>query len=170
MPKKKAKKKKNHKKIEQFDKKVIYWLRHHSDEVARWALFVIFFWFGILKIFDLSPAGPLVQQLLEVTFLSGLNPVGFVVGFGIFEMLMGIMIIFPKLERITFALMLFHLVTTIMPLFMLADVTWYQTFVPTLTGQYIIKNAALLAVGLMLFARLKPMSITHSVIGEEIPD
>jgi hypothetical protein len=40
---------------------------------------------------------------------------------------------------------------------------------PNLVGQYIIKNVALLSLGLVLFARLKPMTLTHSIKGEEEP-
>ena len=154
--------------LEKFDQTVITFLRHYADEFGRFALAFIFFWFGILKVFGLSPAGPLVVTLLQVTFLEGISPHTFLIFFGGFEALLGILILLPKLERITFLVLGLHLITTVMPLFMLPDVTWTQPLVPTLIGQYILKNAALLAVGLFLFARLKPMTLTHSIVGEEI--
>ncbi len=153
--------------IEKFDEKVLVFLKKYADEMGRCALFLIFFWFGILKVFLLSPAGPLVTTLLETTFLNFLDPNDFQIGFGIFEMLLGVLVLFPKLERISFAVMGIHLFTTIMPLFMLPEITWSQAFVPTLTGQYIIKNAALLALGLLLLARMKPMSVSHHFLAEE---
>ncbi len=153
--------------IEQFDQKVIYFLRKHSDEIARISLFVIFVWFGILKVFLISPAGPLVTNLLQSTFLGWVDPDTFVRIFGVFEVIIGGMILLPKLERITFAVLLFHLFTTVMPLFMIPDQVWDGFMLPNLVGQYIIKNVALLSLGLVLFARLKPMTITHSIIGEE---
>ena len=153
--------------LEQFDYRTITLFRHYGDEAARIGLFLIFFWFGILKVFMVSPANPLVGQLLEVTFLSFIPPEVFFITWGVFEMLLGTMVLLPQIERVTFVLMLFHLATTVMPLFILTEVTWYSIFVPTLVGQYIIKNVALLSVGLLLFARLRPMTETHSLMGEE---
>lgn len=153
--------------VEQFDLGVIMFLRKYSDEIARAALFIIFFWFGLLKLLLISPAGPLVTNLLQATFLGWIEPNTFMQIFGVFEMIIGVMILIPKLERITFAVLLFHLFTTVMPLFMLPNEVWDGFMLPNLVGQYIIKNVALLSLGLVLFARLKPMTKTHSVFGEE---
>lgn len=157
----------SNKTVEQIDSSIIWFLRNYADEVARVAFFVIFFWFGILKVFGLSPAGPLVKDLLSVTFLDGLPPQTFNAAFGVFEMIVGIMALIPKLERVTFLLLAFHLCTTVMPLFLLPEITWQQQFVPTLTGQYIMKNLALVSLGMMLLARMKPMAKTGSFWGEE---
>ena len=154
------------KKLEKFDRKTIKYLRRRGDTIGRIALFIIFFWFGILKVFLLSPAGPLVTTLLNHTFLGVIPDTTFLIGFGMFEVLVGIMILMPKLERITFALLALHLFTTILPLFLLPSETWNGVLVPTLVGQYIIKNAALLALGLVIFSNLKPMTKTHSIWGE----
>lgn len=154
-------------KLEHFDELAIMWMRKNGDTFGRIALFIIFFWFGILKVFLLSPAGPLVSDLLNVTFLGFIPANTFQVLFGLFECVIGIMILIPKLERITFAVLLFHLFTTVMPLWLLPAHGWDGFLVPSLVGQYIIKNAALLSLGIMLFARLKPMTRTHSILGEE---
>jgi len=154
-------------KLEKFDKKVINILREYSDEVSRVALFIIFVWFGFLKTIGLSPAADLVVELMDATFLAGLSPEMFLIAFGWFEVLIGILVLFPKLERITFLLLGFHMITTVMPLFLLPETTWYMPFAPTLVGQYIIKNLALVSIGLLLFARLKPMTQTHTILGEE---
>lgn len=155
--------------IELFDQKVIFFLRKHSDQIARVSLFIIFVWFGLLKVFLISPAGPLVTSLLQSTFLGFIDPDTFVRYFGVFEVVLGAMILLPKLERITFAILLFHLFTTVMPLFMIPHAVWDGFMLPNLVGQYIIKNVALLSLGLVLFARLKPMTLTHSIKGEEEP-
>lgn len=154
-------------KLEKFDGRVINILRKYSDEISRIALFIIFVWFGFLKTIGLSPAAELVVALMNETFLRGLSPEMFLIGFGWFEVVIGIMVLFPKIERITFLLMGFHLITTVMPLFILTEISWYAPFVPTLVGQYIIKNLALISIGLLLFARLKPMTKTHRITGEE---
>lgn len=155
------------KNLESFDRKSISLFRHYGDEVARVALFIIFFWFGILKVFGISPAGPLVMDLLNVTFLGFIDPEVFVVWFGAFEALLGIMVLIPRFERITFALLGFHLFTTIMPLYLLPGHTWDAWFAPSLIGQYIIKNTALVSLGILLFARMQPMSRTHTIWARE---
>ena len=146
------------KNLSDFDASVIALFRRYGSAFARIGLFVIFFWFGILKVFAVSPAGPLVTSLFNETFLAGVSAATFSVYFGVFEMLIGVMALFKSLERYTFALLLFHLATTMLPLFLLPEAAWQAPFVPTLTGQYIFKNIALLAVSIFLFADLKPLS------------
>jgi uncharacterized membrane protein YkgB len=155
------------KRLEQFDKNVILFFRKYSNGFARFSLFVIYGWFGILKVFELSPAGPLVEALQGATFWSSIPPEQFLVWFGVFEVLLGVFALVPKLERITFFLIGLHLITTVMPLFMLPDIAWDGFLVPSLIGQYIIKNLALLSLGLILFARLKPMTETHKILAQE---
>jgi uncharacterized membrane protein YkgB len=157
----------NQEKLESIDEKVIMFFRKNGMLISRSALFIIFFWFGILKVFLLSPAGPLVSDLLNVTFLGFIDANTFNILFGVFECIIGLMILFPRLERITFAVLLFHLFTTVMPLYLLPQHAWDGFMVPSLVGQYIIKNAALLSLGIVLFAHLKPMTKTHSIIGVE---
>jgi len=156
------------KRLEQFDLHAINFLRKYGDEFGRIAFFVVFVWFGILKVFEVSPAGDLVSQLFEATFLSNLgSPEIFLILFGILEVGIGVMSLIPKLERITFLVMAFHLTTTVLPLFVIPDAAWTSFLVPTLVGQYIMKNIALLALGMLLLARIKPMSVTHTLWAED---
>ncbi len=113
---------------------------------ARLALFIIYFWFGILKVFMVSHANPLVTDLLNVTFLHFIPVHTFLILFGIFEMIIGVMALIKKCNKTFFILVVLHLITTAMPLFMLVDTSWSSWFVPTLVGQYIIKNLALLSL------------------------
>lgn len=153
--------------FENLDEKAIRFFWRNSNLTARIALFVIFFWFGILKVFEVSPAGPLVFSLVEIMFGNAISPQLFSMWFGGLEAITGILILAPRFERLTFLILLFHFVSTAIPLFILGDITWYGILQPTLTGQYILKNLALLAIGLFLYGRLKPMSKTHSIWGED---
>lgn len=154
--------------VERWDEKMINFFWKNSNMTARWALFIIFFWFGFLKIIGLSPAGPLVVALTEVMFGSSVSPDQFLIWFGGLESITAFLILLPRFERITFSLLFFHFIATAFPLLVLPDITWYiPGFVPTLVGQYILKNLALLAIGLFLYGRLRPMSKTHSFWGED---
>ncbi len=146
--------------IKKFDAKVILWARKNMIWFARVALFVVFFWFGILKVVGLSPAGPLVRALYEST-VQGIAFDSFYLFFGYFEMVIGSLFLVPKLTRTTIILLFVHMMTTFMPLFFLKDMTWQQSFVPTMEGQYIIKNLLIIALGIVLLANTKPLVETE---------
>lgn len=117
--------------------------------LARVAIFVVFFWFGLLKLFGQSPANGLVQQLLEHT-LPFINFQQFIVFFGILEMVIGVVFLIPRLERVAIVLLIPHMFTTFLPLVLLPGVTWQAPFVPTLEGQYIIKNLIIIALSISI--------------------
>ncbi len=121
---------------------------------ARIALFIVFFWFGILKLFDLSPANPLVADLLEKT-LPFITFHTFIVLFGIYEMIIGITFLIPRMEKVAIVLLIPHMFTTFLPLIMLPSVTWQGPFAPTLEGQYIIKNLVIIALALSLLTHVR---------------
>lgn len=141
--------------IENLDNRFIAYFKKVHPFIARFALFIVYFWFGVLKILSTSPANPLVMQLQERT-LPFLEFNQFIIFFSLFEMLIGILFLFKKFDRITILLFAFHMVTTIMPLVFLPQVTWQGLFTPTLEGQYIIKNIVLVALVLNIGANLKP--------------
>ena len=60
-----------------------------------------------------------------------------------------------------------HIVMTALPLFFLTGVTWQTNFVPTLEGQYIIKNLLIIALAISLAARLTPFRRFVSRVSEE---
>lgn len=142
--------------MESFDIWFISLLRKLSIPFARFALFVVFFWFGILKIIGTSPANPLVQNLMEAT-LPFMTWDVFIVLFSIYEMIIGITFIIPKLERLAIALLIPHMIMTILPLIFLSSVTWQGFMTPTLEGQYIIKNLAIIALAMGIAAHLHPL-------------
>lgn len=148
--------------FEHFDNTILKMTRAIAVPLGRVALFVVFFWFGFLKLLDLSPANPLVANLLEETLPFWSFP-SFVVFLGLWEMLIGIAFLIEGWERLAIALLLPHMVTTIMPLLLLPEVAWQRMLVPTLEGQYIIKNIVILALALSLAAHLRPLQKRKSV-------
>jgi uncharacterized membrane protein YkgB len=143
------------------DLHIIHFFRKISVPAARIGLFMVFFWFGILKVFDLSPATPLVNAL----FVQFSNTIGFMefstflVFFGIFECFIGILFLIRGAERIVIPLLFIHMVTTIMPIFVLTNETWAGFLVPTLEGQYIIKNVLIIAAAIGIAAHLHPIRV-----------
>lgn len=124
--------------------------KQYSILLSRVALFIIYFWFGFLKVIALSPASAVVQELFNKTLahmpvIGSMSPGVFVILFGVFEVIIGILYLIPGKERLAVYLMTAHIVTTVLPLFFLKASVWTHFFVPTLEGQYIIKNIALIA-------------------------
>jgi uncharacterized membrane protein YphA (DoxX/SURF4 family) len=133
---------------------LIDWVEKHDPLLARLAMVVVYFWFGILKLFGLSPANPMVQSLQTKT-LPFLSFDQFIVLFALFEMLIGILFLIPKATRLVMVMFLAHMVMTTMPLLLLPQMTWQSALVPTMEGQYIIKNVVLIALVANLVASLR---------------
>ncbi len=134
-------------------------IKQSSVLLSRIALFIIYFWFGILKIIGLSPASGMVQELFTKTLahmplVSSMSPGVFVILFGIFEVIIGILFIIPGKEKWAIIAFAVHMLTTTLPLFFLGASVWSHIFVPTLEGQYVIKNIALIACALNIWASL----------------
>lgn len=142
--------------IERVDSTLIAFFQKYSVPVARFALFVVFFWFGILKVIGLSPAGPLVEDLFHHT-INFMSFPAFYLGFGLFEMLIGLLFLFRGAERFVLPLLLLHMIATCGPLFLIPEITWSGFMVPTMEGQYIIKNLVIIACAMGIAAHLHPI-------------
>lgn len=153
--------------IQSLDTKIILFFRKVSIPSARLGIFIIFFWFGILKVFEMSPAGPLVHALFDHT-IHFLNFDTFLILFGIFECLIGVLFLFKGLERVVIPLLLLHMITTFMPLFLIPEMTWSGFLVPTMEGQYIIKNFIIIALAIGLASHLHPLAQNSEVYNDKV--
>src|SRR6185369_6631191 len=96
--------------IQKFDYAFLGFLKKYNVKIARVAIFIVYFWFGLLKLIDLSPSQPLVQSLLEKT-LPYISFQNFIVLFALYEMLIGVLFLVRGLERWVMALLALHLIT-----------------------------------------------------------
>lgn len=130
----------------------------HHERVAfifaHISLFIIFVWFGFLKIVGVSPADELVNNLLVVT-LPWISFNTFFVLLGSFEVFLGILFLVPRMERVAIILLVPHMTATLAPLFVLPDIVWAGFGVPTLEGQYILKNIVIVALAISILVDLK---------------
>ena len=138
------------------DTKIIHFFRRIYMPVARIALFLVYFWFGALKVVGYSPAGPMVQTLFEKTIPFMTFPT-FIILFGIFEMIIGLLFLIKGCERIVIPLLFLHMITTFMPLVLMSGEMWSGFLVPTLEAQYILKNSVLIATAIGIAAHLHPL-------------
>lgn len=117
---------------------------------SRFAIALVYVWFGALKLVGASPANPLIAELLERT-LPFITFDQFIIIFGIFEVAIGLLFLLPKTQRLAIWLLIPHLIMTAGPLLLLPTVAWSGFLVPTLEGQYIIKNVLIIAVAFNIF-------------------
>jgi uncharacterized membrane protein YkgB len=137
----------------------------NTTQFGRISLFIIYFWFGFLKVIGISPAETLVENLFTQTFGGLIDFKLFCIAFGLFECALGLIWLFPKLTKYAFYLLIFHMITTFLPVFILPDATWQTWFTPTLVGQYIIKNFALISLGMFIWKEWKSnLSINLNLI------
>lgn len=143
-------------KVESLDLRIIGFFRSSFIPVARFSLFLIFFWFGLIKLIGLSPAGPLAHALIDQTVGAQYFQILFII-LAVIEVLIGVLFLIPKVTRIVIPLLLVHMVIVCSPLLMVPAYTWQSLLVPTLEGQYIIKNAVVIAVAIGVAASTEPL-------------
>lgn len=141
------------------DLKIIAIARRLFIPVARIAFFVIFFYFGFLKLIGVSPATPLAEALTAQTIGIEWFHVAFMILAAI-ECLIGILFLIPRTTRIVIPLLIVHLVVVSSPLLLVPSHSWIYPLVPSLEGQYIIKNIALIAVAIGIAANVQPLQGT----------
>lgn len=148
--------------LKRFDHHAIMFFRRAYIPLARVALFVVFFWFGFVKLTGMSEAGPLAEALTAKTVgMQYFDPLFMTLT--LIECLIGILFLFPKAVRIVVPLLFVHMAVVSGPLVMLPEMTWQSFLVPTLEGQYIIKNIMIIAVAVMVAAHTEPL------LGEPTP-
>lgn len=149
-------------KLGALDVRLIAFLRKTFVPFARFSIFLIFFWFGLIKLLGLSPASPLAEALTAQTVgMEYFDALFYVLA--ALECLIGLLFLVPKATRVVVPLLLFHMVIVCSPLVLVPEYTWQQFGVPTLEGQYIIKNAVVVAVAIGIAASTRPLAAkSHS--------
>jgi uncharacterized membrane protein YkgB len=118
----------------------------HSVCIMRVALAIVYIWFGVLKVFGMSPAGELVEKTVY-----WFKPELFIPILGICEIIIGIGLLIKRVIPITIVLLLLHMAVTFFPVFILqTDCFDIFPYCPSLVGQYIIKNLVLISGALII--------------------
>jgi uncharacterized membrane protein YkgB len=129
--------------------------------INRVSLFIIYFWFGLLKLLSKSPAEALVANLHRITVSRFIRINCFLFLLGGMECIIGILWLVPKTTKLTLIFFLSQMIATFLPLFIMRDQTWNDFLVLSLSGQYILKNIVLIACALTIYQdyRLKSRKI-----------
>ena len=132
--------------LEALDRTIAGWMNRWSVPVLRIALGIVFVWFGGLKVFGVSPAADLVAATVYLV-----PPEIFVPVLGVWEVLIGLCLLYRPLIRVGIFLLFLQMPGTFLPLVLLPDVA-FVTFPHALTveGQYIVKNLVIIGAALVV--------------------
>lgn len=138
------------------DRRVTQWLAEHGLTLLRISLGAVFIWFGVLKFWPgLSPADQLATETIDQLSFGLVTPDVARVLLAILETVIGIGLITGKFMRFTLLLLVGQMLGAATPLFLFPEVTWSSPFVPTLEGQYILKNVVLVSAALTIGATVR---------------
>jgi uncharacterized membrane protein YkgB len=129
-----------------FDSRIGKKIRHQAIPILRISIGIVYFWFGLLKIFNVSPIAYIIQE--SYVFLP--FPLSLIL-LGVWETVIGLALIFKRFIRIT----IFSLWLQMIGIFgsiVLAPYLFYQTyfFIPTIEGEFVIKNVIIIAASLVV--------------------
>ena len=144
------------------DTRVTRWMARMGMPLLRISLGIIFFWFGILKFFPgLSPAQALATRTIDLLTFGLVPPSIAIYILATWEVAIGLGLIFGVFMRLTLLLLFLQMPGTVLPVFFFpAEVFTQPPFVPTLEGQYIIKNLVLVSAGIVIGATVRGGRIT----------
>jgi len=149
--------------FERVDRVVVAQMDRWSVPVLRTAIGVVFIWFGALKVVGLSPAEPLVAATVYVVSPSLFIPV-----LGVWEILIGICLLYRPLIRLGILLLFLQLPGTFLPLILVPGAV-FETFPYALTveGQYIVKNLVIIGAALVIGGTVRSQHRTEQTDREE---
>jgi uncharacterized membrane protein YkgB len=143
--------------IERIDVRITETLARLGVPAVRMALGVVFLWFGVLKFFpNLSPAETLAARTIERLTLGAVQPAVSLPVLAAWESLIGIGLILNRWMRLILLLLAVQMVGTLTPLLLFPSETFsVWPIVPTLEGQYIIKNLVLIGAAMVVGATVR---------------
>ena len=136
--------------LEQLDQTIAKYMNIWGISLIKTSFAIIFIWFGILKPFGWSSAIPILKA--TVAWLPILEPEVWVYIIGWWEVAIGILFLFKNTIRIAIALLFLQMFGTFMPLVLLPEIVYQNNnvFLPTMEGQYIIKNIMIISAALVV--------------------
>lgn len=133
-----------HEFVNRTDRAIARWMAAYGFLLLRFSLAIVFIWFGALKPFRISPADDLIQKTVY-----WFDPDVFIPILGVWEVLIGVFMLFKPTTRLAILLLLLQMPGTFLPLVLLPDVCFtHVPWAPSLEGQYIIKNLVLISAAI----------------------
>lgn len=139
------------------DELITTWMAKNAIKFLRISLGLIFFWFGVIKFFPgVSSAEGIATKTISALTFGFLQQAVSIYILAAWETLIGLGLLLNKFLRETLFLLFLQMIGTITPLFLFPSETFKMfPFVPSLEGQYIIKNLILISAGLAIGATVR---------------
>jgi len=143
--------------IDRLDVRITGALARIGVPILRVALGVVFLWFGVLKFFPgVSPAETLAARTIEQLTFGAIRPNVSLPVLAAWESLIGVGLILNVWMRGILLLLAIQMLGTFTPLVLFPTETFsVWPFVPTLEGQYIIKNIVLIGAAMVVGATVR---------------
>ena len=143
--------------IDRLDVRITETLARIGVPILRVALGVVFLWFGVLKFFPgVSPAETFAARTIEQLTFGAIRPNVSLPVLAAWESLIGIGLILNVWMRGILLLLAIQMLGTFTPLVLFPTETFtVWPFVPTLEGQYIIKNIVLIGAAMVVGATVR---------------
>jgi uncharacterized membrane protein YphA (DoxX/SURF4 family) len=143
--------------FDRVDRRITESMAEHGLTLLRLALGFVFLWFGVLKFFPgASQAEMLAGRTIETLTFGAISQDVAVRILAVWEVAIGIGLLAGRWMRAVLLLLLVQMLGTITPLFLFPSETFVVfPIVPTLEGQYIIKNIVLVSAAIVLGATVR---------------
>ncbi|OII64419.1 hypothetical protein BJP40_20625 [Streptomyces sp. CC53] len=121
--------------------------------VLRVSVGILYLWFGVLKFIPaLSPAEDIATVVMSIMTFDAVPAEVTAPLLALMEVLIGIGLVTGRLLRLTLVTFFVHMAGVFVTLAIVPGAVWSHPLVPTLEGQYIIKNLVLVAACLSVAA------------------
>jgi uncharacterized membrane protein YkgB len=140
----------------QIEARLIDAMSAHGPTLARISLGIVFLWFGALKFFPgLSPAEAIAGRTIGAITFGHVSPGVSMPILAVFECTIGAAFITGRMLRFALPMLFLHLPGTMLPLVLFPHEAFAGYFVPTLLGQYIVKNIVLFSAAIVVAGTLR---------------
>jgi uncharacterized membrane protein YphA (DoxX/SURF4 family) len=139
------------------DRRIVQWMARRGITFLRWSVGIVFLWFGALKFFQgLSPAEELAARTIAMVSFDLVPAAVSLPLLAVWESAIGLGLLLGRGMRFTLLLLYLQMPGTLLPVVLFpGEVFLVAPFVPTLEGQYIIKNLVLISAGVVLGGSLR---------------
>ncbi len=154
--------------FDRLDARIAGWMARNGVAYVRTSLGIVFLWFGALKLVPgLSPAEDLAGRTIMALTVGLVEPSVSMPILGVWECLIGIGLLSGRFLRTTLMLMALQMLGTITPIVLFpGEVFAHEPFVPTMVGQYIIKNIVLVSGAIVIGATVRGGRLKAEPTGE----
>lgn len=136
----------------ELDERIRNFLGSAGVVALRVSIGLVFVWFGLLKVLDVSPVSDLVGRTVY-----WFDPDFVVPALGMFEIIVGTMLVLNRFLRTVLALFAAQMLGTFLVFVVVPDIAFRNNnpLMLTVEGEFVIKNLVLLTAGMVVGSRVR---------------